>query len=611
FSSNYSPHEGEKKKKKKKKKHLRIRHMGIQNLLRFLKPFIGPVHIRKYAGKRVGIDAYSWLHKGAYSCSLELCLDMPGEAARRYLNYFMHHINLLRHYNIMPVVVFDGGNIPCKFATEHERHRQHNLEANFELAQEKLKQGNTTGAIELFQKAVRVTPLMAHKLIQILRSEDVEFIVAPYEADAQLAYLSSLKPDQGGIAAVITEDSDLIAYGCQAIIFKMDRYGNGEEILMDRVFKSASDGLSFKDFDKELLTGMCVLAGCDFLPSIPGIGIKRAYSFVSKYKNLDRVSPFVPFLCLNILILYISLYMYIYHIFHLNFLLATALSSFNFMFFLPRAMQVLSVLRLDKRYKMPEDYCKSFRKAVAVFHHARVYDMATRALKHLKPLEEKHLEFLNGDLDLLGPELPQSVAAAVAEGKLNPITMQQFDCLPKVEMCSESVSVLSYYRTSGDELRISFTEESCITMCSSEQDHEEHIEDKLVVAREAALDQKYIKEAFALGMLVAPAECHQVMELEVDKASVPDNNPFKKRKLEKSSSQEDGRRAAQAVVTQDENSLGTVCSSPQSQESVESKPKKSTPIGKEKTRRRRPKTKSENKSAGIKKNGILKFFQPL
>lgn len=77
-------------------------------------------------------------------------------------------------------------------------------------------------------------------------------------------------------------------------------------------------------------------------------------------------------------------------------------------------------------------------------------------------------------------ELPQSVAAAVAEGKLNPITMQHFDYLPNAEMCSESVSVLSYYRTSGDELRISFTEGSCITMCSSEQDHEEHIEDKLI-----------------------------------------------------------------------------------------------------------------------------------
>ncbi|KAF4381894.1 hypothetical protein G4B88_024296 [Cannabis sativa] len=37
-----------------------------------MKPYIEPIHIKKYAGKRVGIDAYSWLHKGAYSCSMEL-----------------------------------------------------------------------------------------------------------------------------------------------------------------------------------------------------------------------------------------------------------------------------------------------------------------------------------------------------------------------------------------------------------------------------------------------------------------------------------------------------------------------------------------------------------
>lgn len=73
--------------------------MGIKDLLRFMKPHIEPIHIKKYAGKRViilpglllviffpfvpvfrlylfqknvfftnnlqvGIDAYSWLHKG-------------------------------------------------------------------------------------------------------------------------------------------------------------------------------------------------------------------------------------------------------------------------------------------------------------------------------------------------------------------------------------------------------------------------------------------------------------------------------------------------------------------------------------------------------------------
>lgn len=52
---------------------------------------------------------------------------------------------------------------------------------------------------------------------QILRSENIEFVVAPYEADAQLAYLATLEAEKGGVAAVITEDSDLIAYGCPAV----------------------------------------------------------------------------------------------------------------------------------------------------------------------------------------------------------------------------------------------------------------------------------------------------------------------------------------------------------------------------------------------------------
>lgn len=53
--------------------------------------------------------------------------------------------------------------------------------------------------------------------LQILRSENIEFVVAPYEADAQLAYLSTLKAEEGGIAAVISEDSDLLAYSCPAV----------------------------------------------------------------------------------------------------------------------------------------------------------------------------------------------------------------------------------------------------------------------------------------------------------------------------------------------------------------------------------------------------------
>jgi exonuclease 1 len=50
--------------------------------------------------------------------------------------------------------------------------------------------------------------------------------VAPYEADAQLAYLFI----EGKIDVVITEDSDLLAYGVTKVLFKMEKDGTGIEI---------------------------------------------------------------------------------------------------------------------------------------------------------------------------------------------------------------------------------------------------------------------------------------------------------------------------------------------------------------------------------------------
>ncbi|PIN22392.1 Exodeoxyribonuclease I [Handroanthus impetiginosus] len=278
--------------------------MGINSLLKFIKPYVEPVHINKYSGKRVRVYfsfffvfaffwvfGFGWINKigdfVAYSCSMELSLDLEGDKKYQFLRYFMHRINMLRHYKITPVVVFDGGNIPCKATTEDERNRRR--KANHDMAMEKLKDGDTNAASELFQRAVSITPQMAHQLIQILRSDNIEFVVAPYEADAQLAYLSSIEAEKGGIAAVISEDSDLLAYGCPAVVFKMDRYGTGEEIVLEKIFNTVGRVPSFANFDKELFTGMCVLAGCDFLSSVPGVGIAKAYNLVAKYRNLARV----------------------------------------------------------------------------------------------------------------------------------------------------------------------------------------------------------------------------------------------------------------------------------------------------------------------------------
>ena len=52
-----------------------------------------------------------------------------------------------------------------------------------------MRQGNSTMAHKMFSIAVDITPEMAYLLVQAARVMSVEYIVAPYEADAQLAYM--------------------------------------------------------------------------------------------------------------------------------------------------------------------------------------------------------------------------------------------------------------------------------------------------------------------------------------------------------------------------------------------------------------------------------------
>ena len=56
-------------------------------------------------------------------------------------------------------------------------------------------------------------------------------VVAPYEADAQLAHMFRTKI----IDMVITEDSDLLAFGVTKVFFKMDLAGKGFEVDMSHL----------------------------------------------------------------------------------------------------------------------------------------------------------------------------------------------------------------------------------------------------------------------------------------------------------------------------------------------------------------------------------------
>ena len=72
----------------------------------------------------------------------------------------------------------------------------------------------------------------------IKRIPGVRYVVAPYEADAQLGLLAR----NGHVDAVITEDSDIILFGCTRVVFKLDRDGTGQEVDLREVFSRRCGG---------------------------------------------------------------------------------------------------------------------------------------------------------------------------------------------------------------------------------------------------------------------------------------------------------------------------------------------------------------------------------
>ena len=250
--------------------------MGISGLLPLLSDAAKKGRVDIFRGKTVGIDASTWLHKGAYGCATALA---RGEDTDSFLRYFMHYINLLRHHEVVPYVVFDGAPLPMKKLTNDRRGEDRR--AAKAKGDKLFAAGDTMAAEAQYQKCIRVTGAMRGAVVQQLRQDKVRFVVAPYEADAQLQWLFKAKLVQ----AVITEDSDLAAYGCTNLFTKMDKNGFGVHVDLSGL----SQVKDFGNFKGDMFMDMCILSGCDYVDRVPGLGLKTAQKLIIKYKNIGRV----------------------------------------------------------------------------------------------------------------------------------------------------------------------------------------------------------------------------------------------------------------------------------------------------------------------------------
>ncbi|GBP33041.1 Exonuclease 1 [Eumeta japonica] len=341
---------------------------GLDGLLPFVEKASRRVNVSEFAGCTVAIDSYCWLHKGAFACADKL---VRGDETDVHIKYCLKYVGMLISKNVKPILVFDGQHLPAKAMTEAKR--RESRDTSKKRAAELLSLGRTDEARSYMRRSVDITHAMALNLIQECRKRNVDCIVAPYEADAQLAYLNLKNIAQ----VVITEDSDLILFGCSKILFKMDLDGTGtlvETAKLPLVMKCPIERYSFDKFRQ-----MCILSGCDYLSSLPGIGLAKARMFVTA-----TVDP-------------------------------------NF----ANALKKLPSFFNKTQLNVTDEYIENFLKAEATFKHQYVFDPITRQLVRLTEPDDEDVEIAlcsNG-----GEKIDPKIAFQLALGNLDPFSLKKMD----------------------------------------------------------------------------------------------------------------------------------------------------------------------------------------
>ncbi|KAF5630881.1 exonuclease 1 [Fusarium sp. NRRL 52700] len=330
--------------------------MGVSGLLPLLKSIQKPTQLKKYDGQVLGVDAYGWLHRAAYCCALELG---QGKPTQKYLHAAMNRVRMLRHFGVTPYMVFDGDFLPSKAATEESRETNRNEKKK--AAMELLRAGKPAQATQEFQKCIDITPEMASALIQLLKKLDIPYVVAPYEADAQLVYLER----QGLVNGIISDDSDLLVFGAKKLLTKLDQYGNCIEI--NRKDFCACREVSLTGWSDTEFRRMAIFSGCDYLRGLPGIGLKTAYRMLRKTKAPERIVRMVQM----------------------------------------------------QGKKVSENYLTQFYQAELTFLHQWVFCPTKRELVHLTDLDRERTA---EEMPFIGAFVEPEIARSIARGDMNPIT---------------------------------------------------------------------------------------------------------------------------------------------------------------------------------------------
>lgn len=115
---------------------------------------------------------------------------------------------------------------------------------------------------------------------------------------------------------------------------------------------------------------ICIMGGCEYLPSIQGVGLKVALKAFEQHKTIEKV---------------------------------------------------LEGMNAKKKDKVPFNYLEALRKVMTVFLYQTVYNPMTNLLTSLSAVPEA----VEIDQEFIGPHIDQNILPDYVKGLLNKSTMEK------------------------------------------------------------------------------------------------------------------------------------------------------------------------------------------
>jgi 5'-3' exonuclease len=300
--------------------------MGIKNLHHFLRKTCPSVYstvpISKYAFKKIAIDI-----------SIFMC-KFKSSNGNNYIDSFLHLISVLRYNEVHFIFVYDTKAPPEKDLERKQRieAREKNkvrverimetwfnykqdlnltedsiLEQNNLVIEDEVLLGFITKLMDNMDKiSVKKIDNEIHKLqnsILSIRTEDfnltkeffktcnIPFIDAEGEAEATCASLVR----HGLVAAVLTEDTDVLAYKAPFMLHKLD-ISNGTMVEID--FEEILTQLKFTE---QQFLDFCIMCGTDYNTNIFKIGPDKSYKLLQQYGSIEGIAEANPNISVDIL----------------------------------------------------------------------------------------------------------------------------------------------------------------------------------------------------------------------------------------------------------------------------------------------------------------------